>query len=160
MPSNIVKPGEEGMWKRAKKEARKSYPDMSDDDDSFWAIVTKIFKNIRDSKKNESIDRLRVLSGLEPLYERASEYEKLKKNKKPLTDDERKECFKADAVWHYASSINPLTGKKERKVAAVWKSVDKDGKETFVTNTHRAYNTAPTLKGAIRRFHDFIKGTA
>lgn len=36
----------------------------------------------------------------------------------------------------------------------------KTGKVTYVCNTHRAYNTAPTLAGAITRFHKFIKGTA
>jgi hypothetical protein len=55
------------------------------------------------------------------------------------------------AVWHMnGGGPSP----------AVWKSVNKDGKVTYVTHTHRAYNTAPTLKGAIGRFHKFIKGTA
>ena len=82
----------------------------------------------------------------------ASDFEKLKKNKKPLTDEERKLVMDKKAVWHH--------GNKGAPSPAVWKSVDKNGKTTYVTNTHRAYNTATTCKGAIKRYHDFIKGTA
>lgn len=83
----------------------------------------------------------------------ASEMEKLKKNKKPLTDEERKLCMDRKAVWHH--------GPNGEETPAVWKSVCPDsGKTTYVTNTHRAYNTASTMKGAIKRYHDFIKGTA
>jgi len=88
------------------------------------------------------------------LIEKAqSEFETLKKNKKPLTDDERKECMDCKAVWHHGPNGEPSP--------AVWKSVNPDsGKTTFVTNTHRAYNTASTMKGAINKYHNFIKGTA
>ena len=82
----------------------------------------------------------------------ANAFEKLKKNKKPLTDDERGEVMKAKAVWHH--------GPNGEETPAVWKSVDKDGKTTYACHTHRAYNTATTLKAAINKFHDFIKGTA
>jgi len=94
------------------------------------------------------------------LLEKKSEYDALKKNKVPLTDEERKEVFAKDAVWHYASSKDPNTGRKVNKVSAVWKSKNKDGKITYITNTHRAYNTATTLKAIINKYHDFIKGTA
>lgn len=95
------------------------------------------------------------------LNEKKSHYEVLKANKVPLTDEERKEVFKRDAVWHYADSVDPNTGKKVHKVSAIWKSVDpKTGETTYITNTHRAWNKAPTLKGAINRYHVFIKGTA
>jgi hypothetical protein len=87
------------------------------------------------------------------LYEAASEFQKLQKHKKPLDPDERKQCLDAKAVWHFSHQKSPTP--------AVWKSVHpKTGKSTFITNTHRAYNTAPTLKGAIGRFHKFIKSTA
>ena len=87
------------------------------------------------------------------LLEKAqSEFQKLEKNKKPLSNEERAECMKKDAVWHH--------GPGGTASPAVWKSVNKDGKTTYVTNTHRAYNTAPSLKGAISRYHKFIKGTA
>lgn len=86
------------------------------------------------------------------LFERKSEFERLKQNKKPLTDEERAECIKKEAVWH--------NGPNKEVTPAVWKSVNKNNDTTYVTNTHRAYNTASTLKGAIKRYHDFIKGTA
>ena len=90
-----------------------------------------------------------------------SKFKVLQKFKVPLTEDERKEVFRRDAVWHYADSIDPNTGKKVHKVSAVWKSVNPKTKETtFVTSTHRAYNKRPTLAGAISRYHKFIKGTA
>ena len=95
------------------------------------------------------------------IYESKNEYENLKKNKIALTDEERKMIFARDAVWHYATSIDPNTGKKVRKVSAVWKSKNpKTGEITFITNTHRAWNKSPTLKGVINRYHRFIKGTA
>lgn len=81
-----------------------------------------------------------------------SKFEKLQDNKVPLTDEEREKVMKADAIWHHGPNGEPSP--------AVWKSKDKKGKFTYVTATHRAYNTAPTLKGAISRYHKFIKGTA
>lgn len=90
-----------------------------------------------------------------------TEFDTLKKNKVPLTYEERKSVYKEDALWHYADAINPLTGKMERKISAIWKSKNpKTGEITYITHTHRAYNTAPTLKGIISRYHKFIKGTA
>jgi hypothetical protein len=87
------------------------------------------------------------------LLERKNEFETLEKYKVPLTDEERKIVMDADAVWNFSPNNKPSP--------AVWKSVNKKtGKTTYITNTHRAYNTAPTLKGAISRYHKFIKGTA
>lgn len=86
------------------------------------------------------------------MTKRRSHFQVLKDNKVPLTKDERATVMKDKAVWHQGSG-----GKAS---PAVWKSKDSQGKTVFVTNTHRAYNTAPTLKGAINRFHKFIKGTA
>ena len=80
-----------------------------------------------------------------------SDINQLKKFKVALTPEERGECLTKKAIWHH--------GKNGAPSPAVWKSVNK-GKTTFVTNTHRAYNTATTLKGAIKCYHDFIKGTA
>jgi hypothetical protein len=71
-----------------------------------------------------------------------------KKNQVPLTPEERAEVKKLKAEWSSGDS-------------AVWKSIDKKtGEVTYITHTHRAFNTAPTLKGAIGRFHSFIKSTA
>lgn len=75
----------------------------------------------------------------------------LKAGKSELTDEERSEVMRRKAVWHH--------GPKGAASPAVWKSIV-DGQTFFVTNTHRAYNVAPTLKGAIGRYHSFIKGTA
>lgn len=87
------------------------------------------------------------------LIERASSFEILKKYKKPLTDKERKFVMDKGAVWN--------RGPHDEGTSAVWKSVNpKTGKVTYVTNTHRAYKSCPTLKGAISIFHSFIKGTA
>ena len=80
-----------------------------------------------------------------------SQIVKLKKNKKPLTSDERDAVMKAGAVWHH--------GPMGEETPAIWKSVDSKGNVTYVTNTHRAYASAPTLKGAIAKFK-FIKTTA
>lgn len=82
----------------------------------------------------------------------SNKFDVLKKNKKALDDSEHKLVMKSKAVWNH--------GPKGEETPAVWKSVDKKGNITYVTHTHRAYNTAPTLKGAIKRYHDFIKGTA
>lgn len=87
-----------------------------------------------------------------------SKFEKLQDNKIPLEPEEREICLKRKSVWHHGTHDSKCS--PHCKVPAVWKSKNKDGKITYVTNTHRAYNTAPTLKGAIKKFHDFIKGTA
>lgn len=81
-----------------------------------------------------------------------NEFKSLQKYKKPLSPEERDECMKGKATWHH--------GPKGEETPAVWKSVCKKGKTTFITNTHRAFNTATTMKGAIKKYHDFIKGTA
>jgi hypothetical protein len=82
-----------------------------------------------------------------------SEFKNLEKNKVDLTPEERAEVMKRKAVWHH--------GPQGQETPAVWKSVNpKTGKTTYITHTHRAYNTASTLKGAISRYHNFIKGTA
>jgi hypothetical protein len=86
------------------------------------------------------------------LIEQKSEFQQLKDNRVNLTTEERKKVMDSKAVWHNYQGHG--------ESPAVWKSVDDEGKVTYVTNTHRAYNTAPTLKGAISRFHKFIKSTA
>jgi len=82
----------------------------------------------------------------------ASDFKAFEKNKCDLSEEEREEVMKSKATWHH--------GKNGKPSPAVWKSVDKNGKSTYLTNTHRAYRTAATLKGAIKEYHDFIKGTA
>lgn len=88
-----------------------------------------------------------------PMLTESNEFKTLQKHKKPLDDAERSLVMDRKAVWHHGPNGEPSP--------AVWKSVcPKTGKCTYVTNTHRAFNTATTLKGAIGRYHKFIKGTA
>lgn len=87
------------------------------------------------------------------ICERKSEMEVLKNNKKPLTPEERDEVMKKDAVWNLGPHGKPTP--------AVWKSVNpKTNKTTYVTNTHRVYQTASTLAGAISKYHSVVKDTA
>ena len=82
------------------------------------------------------------------LIEAKNEFQRLKKNQVQLTAEERDIVKNKKAVWSDGQS-------------AIWKSVNpKTGQVTYITHTHRCFNTAPTLKGAIARFHNFIKGTA
>lgn len=69
----------------------------------------------------------------------------LKKNKRPLTDEERQQVINAGAVWN-------------DNTPGVWKSVV-NGKTWYACNTHRAIQVKPTLKGAIKAF-EFIKTTS
>ncbi len=82
---------------------------------------------------------------------RSPKFDVLKKHKKKMTEEERSEVMNAKAVWHH--------GPNGEETPAVWKSVV-EGQEWFVTNTHRAYNVMSTIKGAIDRYHRFIKLTA
>lgn len=87
------------------------------------------------------------------MKKRRSSLEVLEANKVPLNEEEYDLVMKRKAVWHH--------GPNGKESPAVWKSVNpKNKKTTFVTNTHRAYNKASTIKGAISRYHKFIKGTA
>lgn len=88
---------------------------------------------------------------VEAVDEDAPDFDVLKANRKKLSDEERAKCMEAKAVWH--------PGNMDHPIPAVWCS-EVGGKTYFVTNTHRAYNVAPTLEGAIGRFHKVIKKTA
>lgn len=93
------------------------------------------------------------------IQEKKNKFEKLKKNKVSLTPEEHAEVMKKKAVWH--NYFGTVKNRKTKTVSAIWKSKDPEtGEITYVTNTHRAYATRPTLKGAISIYHSFIKGTA
>lgn len=83
------------------------------------------------------------------LESKGPDFKTLKKNKVALSQEERDEVMKADAVWHFSKNPSP----------AVWKS-EINNKTYYVTNTHRAFNVTSTLKGTIDRYHKFIKGTS
>jgi len=78
-------------------------------------------------------------------------YKTFQKNKVPLEPEERAEVMKRGAIWHHGPDGAPSP--------AVSKAVI-NNKTLFETSTHRAINYAPTLRGAISRYHRFIKGTA
>lgn len=92
------------------------------------------------------------LGEIEKVAKARSKIRKLKDRRIPLLPEERAEVMRRKAVWHH--------GPHGEATPAVWKSTDFKGKPTYVTNTHRAYQKRPTLKGAINIFHRFIKGTA
>ncbi len=82
---------------------------------------------------------------------RGPEFKTLKKGRAVLTDDERAKVMQAKAVWHH--------GPQGQATPAVWKSIV-NGVKWFTTNTHRAFQSRPTLAGAIDIYHSFIKSTA
>ncbi|RLD64032.1 MAG: hypothetical protein DRJ01_02175 [Bacteroidetes bacterium] len=84
-------------------------------------------------------------------YDRLS-IKDLRKIKVPLSANEREQVMEKKAVWHH--------GPNGEETPAVWKAKDKTGNLFYITNTHRAMQVRPTLKGAIAIFHKFIKGTA
>lgn len=82
----------------------------------------------------------------------ALDFNTLKKNKVALKPEEREEAMKAGAVWHH--------GPHGEETCAIWKSKTAGGKIVYGTNSHRCFQTAPTLKGAIKKYHDVVKDTA
>ena len=126
---------------------------------------TDVVANIQNIKGKSTVSQLiDIWNKAQSMFEateKKSELQILKDNKVPLTDEERKEVFKKDAVWHCGSSIDPNTGEKVQKVSAVWKSKHpKTGDITYVSNTHRLYNTAKSLDAIINKFHNFVKDSA
>lgn len=95
--------------------------------------------------------KLRQLISEQALLEKKSEFQRLKDAMVPLTPEERKEVMDKKAVWH-------MNG--QGATPAVWKAPDSSGKMWYICNTHRAWSKSPTLRGAISRFHSFIKTTA
>lgn len=82
---------------------------------------------------------------------RGPSFKILKQNQVRMSEEDREIAMKAKAVWHHGSN--------GEATCAIWKSIVR-GETWFVCNTHRAMNVRPTLKAAIKQFHDFIKGTA
>ena len=99
---------------------------------------------------NESLRMIWRLSEAQgPSFKRMKQYQV------DLSPEERAKVMDSKAVWHFHHGRD---GKKQT-TPAVWKSIVK-GITYFTTNTHRAYQTKPTLQGAIGAYHSFIKSTA
>lgn len=98
------------------------------------------------------LDGLEKEAGRAP---RAPEYKVLDKHRVALTPGERAYVMDNKAVWHRAWKNG-----KQVPSPAVWKAVMPDGKVWYVTNTHRVMNARPTVRGAVSRYHKFIKTTA
>lgn len=108
--------------------------------------VQKEFQMIIDRDKPRrweiSVIKNKFLALANPSINEAS-IKALKKNKQTLTSDERDSVNAADLE------------------STIWKSVDpKTGKTTYVASTHRATDTASTLKGAISKAKSFIDSTS
>jgi hypothetical protein len=82
-------------------------------------------------------------------------YKDFKKNKVNLTPDERALVMGRKATWNFHFGRDG----KRQKTPAVSKAVIGD-KTWYATYTHRAINYATSVRGAISRYHRFIKGTA
>lgn len=50
MPSNLVKPGEEAAWERAKNKVESEYPDVAVGSDRYYKLVTTLFESMRGGK--------------------------------------------------------------------------------------------------------------
>jgi hypothetical protein len=76
-----------------------------------------------------------------------SKFQKLKDNKVSLSEEERNYFKDNGGFW-------------ENGNCAIWKSVDKNGKITYVSHTHRAYATDSFKDGIIKKFNETIKETS
>jgi len=79
--------------------------------------------------------------------EKSTEFEILKKNKKPLDSEEKEQAMKAGAVWHFSNKPS----------CAIFQTKDSKGQKFYFSNTHRTYSKSKTLKGAIRDFKTIVE---
>lgn len=93
---------------------------------------------------------MKIIKTIKYAKNKSPDMDILKKNKISLTAEERKEVMDRGAVWHH--------GPNGEETPAVWKS-EVAGKIWYICNTHRAYQSKPTLKGAINSY-DFIETTS
>ena len=116
------------------------------------AVGDKSEIDVLNTKPNARFNKLLGIYMIEGLIgEAKSEFETLQKNKVPLEPEERAEVMKRKCVWHHGPDGAPSP--------AIWKSKTASGETRYICNTHRAYQSKPTLKGAIKAY-DFIKTTA
>ena len=123
-------------------------------DKNDWSGVWKkiaswIVKPNAASRKAQTNEAEKILSSI--IVESKYDFKVLKKNRMPLSKEERDEVMERDAVWHH--------GPHGEKTPAVWKTKNKAGDILYICNTHRAAQVKSTLKGAINSYK-FIKTTA
>lgn len=148
-------------WKNAK--SSKQYRALQQRDKE----IDHLDSTIRAESKWNAFQQYAKTSGTgsqEPGNETASQisegnspsFESLKKNKVPLSEEERKKVWKAGALWSdIKSNVDPNTGEKKKKKSAIWKS--EIGDQTWYgSNTHRLFRSAKTLEGAIKDFKDHV----
>jgi hypothetical protein len=82
------------------------------------------------------------------LSESGPQFDTLEKSKVNLTDGERDRVMKAKAVWHFGSNGKPSPAIKKAIIR---------GKIYYYCNTHRCYQSAKTLSGAIKKFFDIVE---
>ena len=123
------------------------------DDDINKVKVVKIDMPIKSliNKANEFSKAAAIDAFNDELEKIAIKLSVLKKRQIPLSEEERATIMNAGATWNHGINGKPSP--------AVWKAKHKD-KILYVTNTHRAMATAPTLKGAIDKYHNYIESTA
>jgi|SRR5271157_765736 len=110
-----------------------------------WKVIVHADDFDRARRMMLSLEALALVENL--LFE-SPELKTLKTARRQLDPEEREEVMKAGAVWHHGPDGEPTPG--------VWKAVV-NGKTWYVSNTHRCYQAKPTLKGAIRAFHDVVE---
>lgn len=59
MPANVVKsPQDEAHWAAAKASVKKSHPDLSEDDDRFWALVNGAFQHMKHHTGSKPVEAI------------------------------------------------------------------------------------------------------
>ena len=86
------------------------------------------------------------------LWIEASEGELLKKNRKPLEDEEKSKAMKAGCVWHF--------GNLDKPTCAIYKSKDSKGKDCYYSGTHRTYSKDFNLDKAIDSWKKIVRPSA
>jgi hypothetical protein len=56
VPANIVQPGEEGAWDRAKRAVRSQYPNISESNPRFYKLTTTVFNNMKAMSDQDAMD--------------------------------------------------------------------------------------------------------
>ena len=82
------------------------------------------------------------------IQESGPHFDTLEKSKVKLTDSEREQTIKAKAIWHHGPAGKPSPAIKKAVIR---------GRTYYYCNTHRCYQSAPTIAGAIKKFFDVVE---